>query len=68
MARSYAGIAAALGRSPHTVLFLSDVGAELDAAQAAGMQTALCVRTAETAETAVPSGERQVIRTFDEVP
>jgi len=44
-ARSYARIASALERSPSEVLFLSDVGAELDAAQAAGMQTALCVRT-----------------------
>ena len=65
VAGSYASIAAALGRSSDTVLFLSDVGAELDAARTAGMQTALCVRTAEAA---VPSGEHQVIRTFDEIP
>jgi enolase-phosphatase E1 len=64
-ARSYASIAAALGRAAPTVLFLSDVGAELDAARTAGMQTALCVRAAGTA---VPGGAHQIIRTFDEVP
>ncbi len=41
---SYARIAAALERDPSEVLFVSDVGAELDAALTAGMQTALCVR------------------------
>ncbi len=43
-ASSYRKIAAALGHSPHDVLFVSDVVAELDAARAAGMRTALCVR------------------------
>jgi enolase-phosphatase E1 len=43
--QSYARIAAALERSPSEVLFLSDIAAELDAAQTAGMRTALCVRT-----------------------
>jgi enolase-phosphatase E1 len=42
---SYARIAAALDHSTSEVLFVSDVGAELDAALTAGMQTALCVRT-----------------------
>ena len=41
---SYGRIAAALERSPPEVLFVSDIAAELDAARAAGMQTALCVR------------------------
>jgi enolase-phosphatase E1 len=50
---------------PAETLFLSDVGAELDAAQAAGMRTALCVRRPETAR---PSGAHQVIRTLDDVP
>ncbi len=59
---SYARIAAALGRLPSEVLFLSDIGAELDAALAAGMQTALCVRKPGTAPTA---GKHPVIRTFD---
>jgi len=42
---SYARITAALGQSASDILFVSDIGAELDAAQAARMQTALCVRT-----------------------
>jgi enolase-phosphatase E1 len=45
-ARSYEQIARALGRAPCDVLFVSDVAAELDAARAAGMRTALCVRDA----------------------
>ena len=64
-AESYARIAATLDRSPPHVLFLSDVGAELDAAQAAGMRTALCVRGPEAA---TPAEGHPVIHTFDEVP
>ena len=45
--RSYRQIATALGASPQGVLFVSDVVAELDAAHAAGMRTALCVREAD---------------------
>jgi enolase-phosphatase E1 len=59
---SYTRIAAALERSPSDVLFLSDVGAELDAARTAGMQTALCVRTPGSAPA---SGGHPVIRTLD---
>jgi enolase-phosphatase E1 len=61
---SYARIAAALERSPAEVLFVSDVGAELDAALAAGMQTALCVRTPGSAPSA---GAHPVIHAFDEL-
>jgi enolase-phosphatase E1 len=43
-AASYEKIAAAMGLAPRQVLFVSDIGAELDAARAAGMQTALAVR------------------------
>jgi len=43
-AGSYRRIAAALRQPPYAVLFISDVSAELDAARAAGMRTALCVR------------------------
>lgn len=60
---SYARIAAALERSPSEVLFLSDVGSELDAARTAGMQTVLCVRTPGSAPS---TGGHPVIRTFDE--
>jgi enolase-phosphatase E1 len=61
---SYARITAALGRSPSEVLFLSDVGAELDAALTAGMRTALCVRTPGPAPT---TGAHPVIRTLDDI-
>ena len=43
-AASYAAIAADMGIPPRQILFLSDVGAELDAARQAGMATALAVR------------------------
>ncbi len=43
-ATSYAAIAADMGLEPRQILFISDVGAELDAARAAGMATALAVR------------------------
>jgi len=43
-AESYRRIAAAMDLEPRQVLFVSDVGAELDAARTAGMATALAVR------------------------
>ena len=43
-AESYRKIATALGEAPGAVLFLSDSVAELDAARAASMQTALAAR------------------------
>lgn len=63
-ANSYRRIAAALGRAPAEVLFLSDAPAELDAAALAGLRTALCVR-----EGAPPAGAARysVIRSFDQV-
>ena len=61
---SYTRIAAALERSPSEVLFLSDIGAELDAACTAGMRTALCVRPPGSAPAA---GTHPVIRTFDDL-
>ena len=60
---SYARIAAALGRAPAAVMFVSDVAAELDAARAAGLPTALCVREAA----APPSSDHRVLRSFDEL-
>jgi enolase-phosphatase E1 len=57
-AASYAAIAAAIGVAPPDIVFLSDVDAELDAAQAAGMQTIRLLRPADTppgATTAHPS-------------
>jgi enolase-phosphatase E1 len=46
---SYSRIAASIGESPDAVLFVSDIVAELDAARAAGMQTALSVRPGNAA-------------------
>lgn len=43
-AESYAKIARELNLPPHEILFISDVIAELDAAQEAGMQTILSIR------------------------
>ena len=43
-AASYAKIAADMGIAPREILFVSDVGAELDAARQAGMATALAIR------------------------
>jgi enolase-phosphatase E1 len=43
-AESYARIAVDMGIAPRQILFVSDVGAELDAARQAGMATALAVR------------------------
>jgi enolase-phosphatase E1 len=63
--QSYARIAAALERSPSEVLFLSDIGAELDAARTAGMRTALCVRTPGSTPS---TGAHPVIHAFDQLP
>lgn len=63
-AQSYGRIAAALGLAPTAILFISDVVAELEAARAAGLATALCVRPG------VPEpagGAHPIVRSFDEV-
>jgi enolase-phosphatase E1 len=63
-ALSYRRIAGALGQDTRSVLFVSDVGAELDAAREAGLATALCVR-----EEGVPAAAgHPVVRTFDDLP
>lgn len=46
---SYRRIAASMGESPDAVLFVSDIVAELDAARAGGMQTALSLRPGNAA-------------------
>lgn len=45
-AAAYAAIAREIGRQPDRILFLSDIGEELDAARAAGLQTWQLVRDA----------------------
>ena len=62
--QSYGRIAAALEQSPEDVLFISDLSAELDAAQAAGMQTMLCVRTPQATPV---GGTHPATHTFDDV-
>ncbi len=62
-ATSYRAIACALGKPPGEVRFVSDVAAELDAARAAGLETALCVR-----DGAGPGDSpHRVIRSFDDL-
>ena len=63
-AESYRKIAAALDVAPGEILFLSDSLAELDAAQSAGMQTALSARPENP-----PTGpiSHRIIRSFEEV-
>jgi enolase-phosphatase E1 len=61
---SYQRIADAMGHSPHEMLFVSDVPEELDAARAASMRVALCVRpgTEARGHPTAPS-----VRSFDEI-
>ena len=60
---SYRSIAAAIGRDPAEVVFLSDVVEELDAAKGAGMRTVWLVRDGD-----IPSGAaHRVARTFHDV-
>jgi enolase-phosphatase E1 len=62
---SYTAIAADMGLTPRQVLFVSDVGAELDAARAAGMATALAIRPGNRE----PGGifEHEPIESFAEI-
>jgi enolase-phosphatase E1 len=62
--QSYLTIASKLSLNPTQVLFVSDVVAELDAANNAGMQTRLCVRPGNPPQ---PDGGFQRITTFREL-
>lgn len=64
---SYDGITRALALEPATILFLSDVEAELDAAAAAGWATVHVRRPGEPAALAPPSGLHPVVESFSEV-
>ena len=61
-ADSYRRIAAAIGLPPQNILFLSDIGAELDAAQAAGWKTTQVVREGTT-----PAPNHLQINSFDQL-
>jgi len=60
-AESYRKIAAALGTEPASMLFVSDVEEELDAAAAAGARTALSVRD----DTRAAASRHRVVHSFD---
>ena len=62
-AASYRTIAAVLAVPAADVLFVSDVPTELDAARAAGMHTALCVREPDNS----PTSDHPRIRSFVEL-
>jgi len=68
-ARSYARIAEAIETKPGDVLFLSDIVEELDAAAAAGMQTALVDRRQDypTPRTGAAANGHRRIESFDDV-
>ncbi|WP_045225815.1 acireductone synthase [Methyloterricola oryzae] len=61
-ASSYTRIAEAAGMAPADMLFLSDIGAELDAARAAGMQTCQLLR-----DGAQPDPAHQQAANFDAI-
>jgi enolase-phosphatase E1 len=63
-ASSYVGIAIKLQVAPSQILFVSDVTAELDAAESAGLQPVLCLRPGRQPPTPSPY---PVIHTFDEI-
>lgn len=60
---SYQAIAQSIGVPASELLFLSDIGAELDAAQAAGFQTVQLIRD----EIAVPSDKHPQVTSFDAI-
>lgn len=62
-ADAYVRIAETIGVPAETILFLSDVGAELDAARASGMATVQLVRD----ETIVPAAAHPQVAGFDEI-
>jgi enolase-phosphatase E1 len=63
-AESYRHIAAEIGLEPSEIIFISDVVEELDAAEAAGMQTLLSVRLGNEVQAAT---HHQAIESFEEV-
>ena len=60
---SYRRIAAALRLNPAEMLFISDIVAELDAAQTAGIQTLLCVRPGNSVQAS--RDRHRIIHSFE---
>lgn len=63
-AESYTRIAAEIGRAPQAVLFVTDVLAEAQAAQAAGMRAVIASRPGNAEQ---PEHTFQVLHRFDEI-
>jgi enolase-phosphatase E1 len=61
---SYARIAGDVSVEPAEILFVSDVAAELDAARAAGMRTAMAVRPGNPSQ---PRHDHTVVTSFDQL-
>lgn len=61
---SYRRIATEVGLPPSTLLFISDVVDELDAAHAAGLRTLLCVRPGNRPQT---PGDHPLVKSFDQI-
>lgn len=61
---SYCAIADSVQARPQEMLFISDVSTELDAANAAGLGTLLCIRAGNPAQ---PAASHQEIHSFDEI-
>ena len=61
---SYTRIANDVNVAANEILFVSDVAAELDAARAAGMRTALIVRPGNTPE---PNNDHQMVKSLDQL-
>lgn len=68
-ATSYSSIVAEIGVPAHSILFLSDIAAELDAAKAAGLQTCWLVRPADTVadEAGIEKSVHSIARNFSQV-
>jgi 2,3-diketo-5-methylthio-1-phosphopentane phosphatase len=64
-AESYTNIARTLGRDPASILFVSDVTAELVAARSAGMQVLLSIRPGNGVQP--EAGQFEGVRTFEEI-
>jgi len=62
---SYRGIAAALGCAPPQMLFVSDVGGEIEAARRAGCQVVLCVRPGNAPQQV--SEDQRFVHSFDDI-
>jgi enolase-phosphatase E1 len=64
LSQSYSRIAGSIGLLPEEILFVSDVVAELDPAEAAGLLTLLCIRPGNQPQ---PPTRHHTIHSFDEI-